>query len=321
MVSLTAILTAADPYRCLHHLAQQLRRSGTDCRVIALAPPPDHGGPYDIAHVPDGGAELRHVLDHASTLHLVDVLPTHARLLDRTAAHWVERGARLVLQRDRPVTGLEARAWERTAARHSCPVIVTRPATLPGVATHYVPPFIPWWRGPWTPLLPGTRARSRRGHLHVFASCPGELREEPGLEDMIDLAERTATAHADVRVELVCRAPTEVARRRRRHADVVLDGGVQGLSPAGLEALAQGVPVISPLAEASAQKYGPHLPVYAPDALGAILDRLSPGADPDPMVTAWARGHCAPAPILAMMRELYCASSSSKARQPPSMIA
>src|SRR5690606_1527176 len=71
----------------LYGLCRALRVHGASIRLMTLhaMPPPPHGPPADVCRLPDGGHELRELLQRADVLHLVDLVPRDLPLVDQLA--------------------------------------------------------------------------------------------------------------------------------------------------------------------------------------------------------------------------------------------
>ena len=204
----------------MYYLGQELRGRGVDARLITLAPPQAGGFPTDIADVFDGGAEIRALIDTADVFHFVDVLPAQLELFDRKLAQAV-LGRPVIVQLDDPADLILAREARRSASAGRFTLITTRPGIARRTGATLYAPFVPWWRGPWTPLLPGTRGReSVRRPGVVFASSLEPLHRKAGLERLVDEAD-SLIAGANL-LETACERSQRTVQARRRFAHVAL---------------------------------------------------------------------------------------------------
>ena len=171
------MIAAQDVGGSLYYLGQELRRQGKfQCRLLTLGRDERAAFPGDLDQIYDGGEELKALLAAADVLHLVDCLPEELNLFGRPLSEWIESRRRLkvALQFDGRtpiVSGKAGEARVQTAKERGWSTWSTRPGLATRLGIDFLPPFIPWWRGPWSPLAPGTRKReSLRRPGVIFAS-------------------------------------------------------------------------------------------------------------------------------------------------------
>ena len=287
---------------CLYHLCHELRRRGLEVRLCVLEPDPAF--PHDLGPVLDAGAEARTLLAEADWIHLVDLDATQTRVHGASVLEAVRAGAGLSVQFDRPGC-LDPNGPEPAA------VWTTRP-DMAGVG--FMPPFVPWWFGPWSPLTPGTRGReSVRRPLNVFASARVPLRRRPALEALVDRAE-AAVLHVG-RVETVVGRDHLQVLRRRRFSHLTLTEASVGLSLSALESLAQGVLTLATSPPASLEPYARLAgvpPVVAPERLEATLGGLQSRAEVRGREANYARRLLDPARWLDRCEALFVRPSLTR---------
>lgn len=274
-------------------------------------PPPPHGPPADICRLHDGGQELRELLQGADVLHLVDLVPADLPLVDELAQrhpaprfvfHWTglapERGQQL----------------SRLAQQTGAPLLSQHPGLAQAT---FLPPWIHHGRPPWVPLLPGTRARARTGTLTLFASSPDPLSARPGLEALVESAERLhLEAHGgerQARVEVVVDTFVRAIAQRRRRAHLTLADAEGAMLLEALESLLQGIPAVARLDPQVRAAYealaDAPAPIFEPDALPQLVAELDPRVDPLASCIAWCRQATAPERWLDACRRLYAVAS------------
>jgi len=290
------ILARHDVAGSWFHLSALLRRHGiADARVVTFAHDPTLGWPVDIADVFDGGQELEHLMRTADAFHLVDLLPDDVPLFDGLLARRCDGGAGLTLQVDERPTPVRVREIERVASERGAQIVATRPHVVPDA--ELIAPFVPLWRAPWIPQCSGTRSRTRTAERTVFASTTTRLRDRPRLEALVERAELAARELGDVRVEVLAGKPHAHVLQRRRRSHLVLVGG-SGLGRTGLEALAQGVPIVAELSAAEHEAWsrlaGSPPPVVDVFALERAIDELDRMVEPDPGLRRWAEAAADP---------------------------
>lgn len=300
------VIAARDVGGCMYYLCQEQRARGVNARLITLAPPTAGGFPTDIADVYDGGAEIRTLIDTADVLHFVDVLPSQLELFDRKLAESVV-GRPVIVQLDDPGDGLLAREARRCATAGRFALITTRPGIARRTGATLLAPFVPWWRGPWTPLLPGTRGReSVRRPGVVFASSLEPLHRKAGLERLIDEAEGLLSG--DDLLETACERSHRAVQGRRRFAHVALVASRDGLGLSGFEAMAQGLEVVCDLDPDTMSMYatlagGSAPPVRPSDELAKVVAGLEPRRGPHEPSITWARAALDPTRWYALHAE------------------
>lgn len=300
------VIAARDVGGCLYYLCQEQRARGVDARLITLAPPAAGGFPTDIADVFDGGAEIRALIDGADVFHFVDVLPAQLELFDRKLAEAVV-GRPVIVQLDDPSDMMLAREARRSATAGRFALITTRPGIARRTGAMLHTPFVPWWRGPWTPLLPGTRGReSVRRPGVVFASSLEPLHHKAGLERLVDEAEALLTG--ENLLETACERSHRAVQSRRRFAHVALVSSRDGLGLSGLEAMAQGIEVVCDLDPDAMSTYaslagGVAPPVRSSDELATVISELEPRRGPHDSSITWARAALDPTRWYALYAE------------------
>jgi hypothetical protein len=305
----------ADPRGSVHRLARVLRQEGVaEARVMMLSEPRRGDPPYDLARLHDGGQELEALLRTADVLHLVDLVPSQLPIVQGIVAKRATE-PRWVLQWNRAPFRSEAREMGELCGVADVRTIATRSGILDD-ADAFVPPMVPIWRPPWTPVLPGTHLRTRRSSATVFASTPGSLQDDPRLEALVENAERLANPLCHIEV-LSGRPHVQVLQRQRR-AQLVLTAASHGLPTAALEALAQGLRVVADAPSEQWTAYallagGTPAPVLRPDDLPEAMHELDPTADPDETAIAWARCVLDPRRWLGACLRLYDRSSLHRA--------
>lgn len=317
----------------LYWLTQALRRHGiADARLVTLREPDPREGWPDVARVHDGGQELRTLVQRADVIHMVDLVPDQLPIVEHR-----HRRARMVFQRDRSLSTLEASAVTEAAGEHGARVVVTQPGLLPKF-DDFLLPYVPFGVSPWVPLMPGARARSRAGVISIVAMGEQPLRESASLESMVDQIETRIAGDHHRRLEVLCARPHRWAVGRQRRAHLVLTDARDGLPREAIEAMALGLPVVCPLSSEHAKSYaylggGSRPPVFNPDELGRILELLHPDNEPDPAIVDWVKIAAAPRHWLRSCQSWYAtteivpagvryglSSSSSSAKQPSRMI-
>jgi hypothetical protein len=216
---------------------------------------------------------------------------------------------RWVLQWDRAPFRPERREIAELACVADVKTIATRSGILDD-ADAFLPPVLPIWRPPWTPVLPGTHMRTRRSVATIFAGTAGSLPEHPRLEALVERAERVANVSADRHVEVMCGRPHLQVLQRQRRAQLVLATADHGLPIAALEALAQGLRVV---VDAPPEDFVPYAllaggtpaPVLGPDELEVAIEELDASADPDEGAVAWAQCVLDPRRWLGACLRLY----------------
>ena len=287
-------IAQSDPRGSVHRLARLLRQETiAQARVMTLSEPRRGDPPYDLARLHDGGQELEELLRTADVLHLVDLVPSQLPIVQTVMGQRAIE-PRWVLQWDREPFRSELREMRQLAGSAEVRTIATRTGILED-ADAWLPPVLPIWRPPWTPVLPGTHLRTRRTECTIFASTRGLLYDDPRLEALVDRAENVASVCPHRHVEVFASRPHVQTLQRQRRAQLVLTASDHGLPTAALEALAQGVRVVvdgprdewTPYAKLAG---GTPAPVLRPDEMPEAIAELDPTADPDEAAVAWA--HC-----------------------------
>jgi hypothetical protein len=284
----------SDPRGSVHRLARLLRAERVaEARVMTLSEPRAGDPPYDLARLHDGGQELEELLRTAEVIHLVDLVPTQLPIVQAVVGRRAS-APRWVLQWNRAPFRSELREAAELAARAQLSTIATRTGIVDD-ADAFLPPMLPIWQPPWTPVLPGTHARGRRGTATIFAGTRGTLADAPKLEALIDRAEDIASVCPNRHVEVLAgRSHVQLLQRQRR-AQLVLATASRGLPTTALEALAQGLRVV---VDAPVEDWTPYAllaggtpaPVFHADDLPEVIADLDPSEDPDEGAVAWA--HC-----------------------------
>jgi hypothetical protein len=299
----------SDPRGSVHRLARVLReQSVADARVMMLSEPRRGDPHYDLARLHDGGQELEELLRTADVLHLVDLVPSQLPIVQSIVARR-SIAPRWVLQWDRAPFRTELREINDLGRIADLCTIATRSGILED-ADAFVPPMVPIWRPPWTPVLPGTHLRTRRASAAIFASTPGSLQEDPRLEALIDRAENVASVCPNRHLEVLTGRPHVQVLQRQRRSQLVLAAAQHGLPTSALEALAQGLRVVvdappEDLAAYALLAGGTPAPVLLPEDLPEAIADLDPSADPDEGAIAWARCVLDPRRWLGVCLRLY----------------
>jgi hypothetical protein len=310
-------VTQSDPAGSVHRLARILRQQGVaQARVVMLSEPRREDPACDLARLHDGGQELRELLRSADVVHMVDLVPSLVPLVGEIVG---ARGdaPRWVLQWNRVPFRSELREVDALASSAEVRTIATRPG-LVAQPDAFLPPVIPTYRAPWTPVLPGTRARTRRGIATIFASAPGSVRDDSRLDALIDGAEFVAERCDLRRVEVLAGRPHLQVLRRQRRAHMVLTATDRGLPTIALEALAQGLKVVvdgpaDDLAHYAALAGGTPAPVLTPVEMPSAILQLDPHADPDGGARAWAKCVLDPRRWLGACLRLYGSKDAAAA--------
>ena len=289
------LVAARDPGGSLFYLAQELRRRGlADVRASVLDASASPGVAFDIADIHDNGAELSQLIARADVLHFVDLVPDRVELLGTKLADIVQRGSRvrIIVQLDGGLGTADTRRVRECASERAWSLLATRAGLAGEWGAHFLPPFIPWWRAPWTPLAEGTRSReSLRRPGIVFVSSLRPLQQNPELELLVDKAE--AHTSDKLRLEVMTNLAHRHVLRRRRSSHLTLAASRGGLGRSALESLCQGVPVITKLDDDLAGSYaalagGMIPPVLEPEALDDAIEAIEPRGASDPELRRWA---------------------------------
>ncbi|GEM_PF-4872158 len=296
------VITACDVAGQYYYLAQEMRRRAlADVRVLTLGSDPAAGDPRDLAHLYDGGAELEAILDRCDAIHVVDLPPTELECAGRSIVDIP--GIKICAQVDGRNKDLKLDTLRAQASERGWALVSTRPGAAKHLGAKFLAPFVPWWRGPWRPLLDGCRSREsvRRPGI-VFTSSRMAIDTRPTLESMLDDAEDYAAMRnhkhgrevPQVYMETVVRRPHRQVLQRRRFAHLTLTYSEDGLSLSALESLAQGVPVIADLSVSDASAYaalcgGELPPVRSRADLATTVDEIRARAPGDATLSSWAR--------------------------------
>ncbi len=289
----------ADPGGSLYYLTRHLRaHAGIDARLITLTPPGVFAWPTDVGDLFDGGQELRHLLQAADVLHMVDLVPTAEHPLQEAIAARLAgpRPPKLVLQWDDPI------AKTAHVGMHAIDG-AARLATRPGLAQAYrarlVPPFVPTWMGPWSPQPLGTRLRQRLTHAEIVVTSRRPLAQSRKLEALVDDVEAASLPHRRFKMVVLVGKPHREVLQRRRRAHVALCVSRDGLSRTALESLAVGAVTVMEAPAFDAHRYADFAgkappPLVQRANVGDVLAQLFPQHEPQAEAVAWARRALAP---------------------------
>lgn len=294
------MVAQADESGTLYQLCKHLRASDlADARMVTIEHPgPSRalGGPAsDIHRVYDRGQELRYLLDAADVLHMVDLALESVPMAERVAARL--RPPRILLHLTHACFVGQRAQLAAYAAASGAPCI----ATIPGVeGATFVPPFIPPRTPPWSPLLPGSRARTRSSDLQLVASSASPIRTRPRLERLIEFTEQQLERprRRSARLDVMTGRPYRETLQRRRRAHVALADADGEMPIEALESWLQGLFVVGEVDDRVRSAYERlaqrDLPLVPPDRLPELLDSLDPENEPDAEAITWARRACDP---------------------------
>ena len=296
------VIAHSDVGGSLCYLAQEMRRrEKADVRVLTLNQDSFAHDSHDLNELYDGGQEIESLVDACDVLHFVDLPPLEVEISKRPLVE--KKNCKFVVQIDGRNLEHDVLATAKLAQERGWELLSTKPGFSLKTGAHFLPPFIPWWRGPWRPLLPGTRSlESIRRPGVVFTSSRVAIDRRPELEALLDRAEDFAAIRNHklgrdapaIYMESVVRKAHRQVLQRRRFAHLSLAVAHDGLALSALESLAQGVRVITDLNQEEAQLYrehaqGENVPVIACGALEQTIEHLSPREDGDPRLSDWAR--------------------------------
>ncbi len=288
-------------------LCAELRRSGVaDARMIAVNEAPNRLAAPDVPHTLDGGAEATRLFEAADSVHVMGIDPRTTSFGERTIDSMLT-DCRRVVHLD-GCSDVHAKVLHGYAEDTGAALFSTRPTRCEQFGATLLPPFIPTWLGLFSPVSPGTRGRadlSRKAVVHASSMAP--FRRRRALEDLIDRAEMTVAANA--RVDTLVGVRQELVLRRRRHSNVALGAWEDGIGRSGLEALAQGVPLIAEVTAATLEPYeamaGAPAPLISPDDLETVVGQLDPRAECVSRGAAWARSLLEPSRYFGMLRSAW----------------
>ena len=290
-------------------LGAELRRSGVaQARVMVVNESEGRVAAPDIPHQLDGGAEATRLFEGADSVHFVGIDPRSTSLGARTIESMLS-GCRRVVHLDSCTDG-QARSLRDYADDTGAAVFSARPSRCQRFSATLLPPFVPTWRGLFSPISPGSRGRadlSRKGVVHASSMAPFRRRRK--LEDLIDRAEMSVAANG--RVDTLVGVRQEVVLRRRRHSNLALGTWEDGIGRSGIETLAQGVPLVAAVSastlEGYAQLAGGPVPLISPDDLEQVVEQMDPRAECVSQGAAWARKLLEPARYFDMLRAAWSA--------------
>lgn len=281
----------------LHALARYLRYTrAAQLRVMSIEPDLALGFPRDLHEVPDGGQECLELIEGCQVLHAVDCDPFSFLESGDSLKKAIDTGRCTVsVQIDGTLSPAQNEELIRSSRERGWPVIATSARIAKTYALPFLPPFVPWWEGPYRPLLPGTRGReaTRRPTVLQLASRR-PLEAMPHLEDLADSIDDAGIENVVLDVMIGVSFPRLLQRRRWAHAS--LCPGEGGLSRGALEALVAGVPVISRVDRADLAVYedlagGEPAPVVGPETetMLAFIEGIQARQDGDASLRPWAK--------------------------------